>query len=100
MTKTSRVSRDWRLRTGRSRDHAAPSRQHSGPFGLQIGNPITPEDRRMRLPWWAILCVIAGSIPVMSLFDHFGKLALALPAIDASGIVVLAIVLRWKLRRH
>lgn len=54
----------------------------------------------MRLPWWGVLCVILGALPVLFLFDHFGKLALARPALASAAIVTIAIAMRWKLRRH
>jgi hypothetical protein len=34
------------------------------------------------------------------LFDHFGKLALARPALASAAMVTIAIAMRWKLRRH
>ena len=54
----------------------------------------------MRLPWWGVLCVIFGTILLALLFDHFGKLALARPSFISVAMVALAIVMRWKLRRH
>ena len=54
----------------------------------------------MRLPWWGVLCIIAGSLPLLFLFDHFGKLALARPTLYSAAMVSIAIAMRWKLRRH
>jgi hypothetical protein len=45
------------------------------------------------------LCVILGTLPVLFLFDHFGKLALARPTLSAA-IVTIAVAMRWQLRRH
>lgn len=61
---------------------------------------FTEEDRKMRLPWWGVLCVILGALALLILFDHFGKLSLARPAMTAAAMVIIAIALRWKLRRH
>jgi hypothetical protein len=54
----------------------------------------------MRLPWWGVLCIIAGGLPLMFLFDYFGKLALALPTLDSVAMVTIAIAIKWKLRLH
>ena len=54
----------------------------------------------MRLPWWGLLCIIAGGLPLIFLFDYFGKFALARPALDSIAMVTLAIAMRWKLRCH
>jgi hypothetical protein len=67
---------------------------------LQVDNVITAEDKKMRLPWWGVLCIIAGGLPLMLLFDHFGKLALARPTLYSGAMVGIAIAMRWQLRRH
>ena len=36
----------------------------------------------------------------MFLFDHFGRLDLARPTLAWVGIIAIAIVMRWQLRRH
>jgi hypothetical protein len=61
---------------------------------------ITAEDRKMRLPWWGILCVIFGALALLILFDHFGKLTLARPTMTSAAVVIIAIAMRWKLKRH
>ena len=61
---------------------------------------FTEEDRKMRLPWWGMLGIILGGLPVLILFDHFGKFNLARPTLTSAVIVVIAIALRWKLRGH
>lgn len=61
---------------------------------------ITAEDRKMRLPWWGILCVILGALALLILFDHFGKLTLARPTMTSAAVVIIAIAMRWKLKRH
>ena len=54
----------------------------------------------MRLPWWGVLCVIVGALGVLIFFDHFGQLALARPTMISAAMVVIAIAMRWKLKRH
>jgi hypothetical protein len=61
---------------------------------------FTEEDRKMRLPWWGVLGIILGGLPVLILFDHFGKFNLARPTLTSAAIVVIAIALRWKLKGH
>jgi hypothetical protein len=67
---------------------------------LQLDKVITAEDRKMRLPWWGVLCVILGGLPVLILFDYFGKFNLARPTLTSAVVVVVAIALRWKLKGH
>jgi hypothetical protein len=67
---------------------------------MRLNDGITPRDRQMRLPWWGVLCLIAGAVPVVFLFDHFGKQPLALPAMDSAGMIAIVIALRWQLRRQ
>lgn len=67
---------------------------------MSVNKVFTEEDRKMQLPWWGVLCVILGALPVLYLFDHFGKLALARPALASAAMVTIAIAMRWKLRRH
>jgi len=67
---------------------------------MPFGNPITAKDKQMRLPWWGVLCVIFGAMPLILLFHYFGKSALALPTLCSVAMVALAIVMRWRLRRH
>ncbi len=54
----------------------------------------------MRLPWWGVLCGIIGSTLGAWLFDHFGRLDLALPTLIGIGTLGFAIAIKWKLRRH
>jgi hypothetical protein len=61
---------------------------------------VTAEDRKMRLPWWGVLCVIFGAILLELIFAYFGRSNLARPSVISVAMVALAIVMRWKLRRH
>ncbi len=65
-----------------------------------LNKVINAEDRKMRLPWWGVLCVILGALAVLIFFDHFGRLALARPTMISAAMVVIAIVMRWRLKRH
>ena len=61
---------------------------------------ITAADRKMRLPWWGVLCVMFGTVFLALLFVFFGRFDLARPSLLSAAMVTLAIVMRWKLRRH
>lgn len=67
---------------------------------MPLDRVITAEDKQMRLPWWGVLCVIVGTILLALLFVYSGRFDLARPSLIATAMVVLAIVMRWKLRRH
>ncbi len=55
--------------------------------------------RQIRLPWWLLLGLGIGSLPMYWLFDHFGRFGLALPAVDSILVVAFTIAVKWKLRR-
>ena len=65
-----------------------------------LNKVITAEDRKTRLPWWGVLCVILGALAMLILFDHFGQLALARPTMISAAMLVVAIAMRWKLKRY
>ncbi len=69
-------------------------------MSLGRGKVITKEDRHMRLPWWGVLCVMIGSLPLYLLFEYFGRFDLARPTLISVAMVAIAIAMRWKLRRH
>jgi hypothetical protein len=56
--------------------------------------------KQMHLPWWGVVWVIVGAISFAALFDLLGRFDLARPTLYSMGAVVLAIAVRWKLRRH
>ena len=59
------------------------------------------QDKQLTLPWWGVSCVILGGMLGGLVFYHFGKLALARPTLYcAADLIVIAVVMRWKLRRH
>jgi|SRR5579862_811314 len=55
--------------------------------------------KKWRLPWWSVLCLIIGSLPIYLLFDRFGRLNSALPTLTCVVSLAFAIVLKWNLRR-
>jgi len=70
---------------------------------LQLANDIKNDAKaakKMRLPWWGVLCGIIGSTLSAWLFDHFGRLDLALPTLISIGTLGFAVALKWKLRRR
>jgi len=56
--------------------------------------------KKWRLPWWGVLCVIIGSMPMFLLFDRFGRLNMALPLLNSIAVLGLAIGVKWSLRRN
>jgi hypothetical protein len=56
--------------------------------------------KKLRLPWWAVLCLLVFGMPLPWLFDHFGKLDLMLPIWNSVAVLGLMFVLKWRLRRH
>jgi hypothetical protein len=61
---------------------------------------ITAEDRKMRLSWRGILCVMFGTLLLALPFVYFRRFDLARPSIMSALMVAIAIALRWKLRRY
>ena len=56
--------------------------------------------QRLRLPWWGVLLIMIGAVPSYWLFDHFGRLSLALPTLNCIAVLGFILVLKWKLRWH
>ena len=56
--------------------------------------------KKMRLPWWGVLCIIIVALPIYWLFDHFGRLNIALPILNVVAVLGFMFVLKWRLRRH
>ncbi len=69
------------------------------PIGKDIRADIKAA-KKIRLPWWGVLCLIVGSVPIYWLFDHFEKFDIALPTLVSIGLLGFVIVVKWKLRRH
>jgi hypothetical protein len=47
-----------------------------------------------------VFCIIVGGLPVIWLFDHFGKLNLFLPVFNCIAVLAFMLVLKWRLWRH
>jgi hypothetical protein len=67
---------------------------------MRLDKVITAEDKKMRLPWWGVLCIIFSSIALGLGFVHFGELALARPTLVSIAMVGIVIAMRWQLKRH
>ena len=72
---------------------------------MQIADDIKDDIKaarkmRLRLPWWGVLCAIIGGLPIVWLFDHFGKFNLFLPTFNCVAVLGLAIAVKWSLRRR
>jgi hypothetical protein len=55
--------------------------------------------QKLRLPWWGVLIWMALCLPVILIFDHFGRMNMALPTLNCGAVLGLLIFIRWKLRR-
>jgi hypothetical protein len=69
------------------------------PLANDIKNDIKAA-KKIRLPWWGVLCLIIGSLPIYWLFNHWGRLNVALPILNCVGMLGFAIAVKWNLRRH
>lgn len=56
--------------------------------------------QRMRLPWWGVLCWMAGCAIIVWPFYHAGRLDLARPVLYSIGMLSVVIAIKWKLRGH
>ena len=56
--------------------------------------------KKIWLPWRVLLPSIVGCILVFMLFDHYGKLNMALPVLNCAAVFGLLIYLKWTLRRQ
>jgi hypothetical protein len=56
--------------------------------------------KKLRMPGWAVVCVIIVSFTCAQLFEHFGKLDLVLPILNNIGVLGFMIVFKRKLWRH
>ena len=68
-------------------------------LGDDIRNDVKAA-KRMRLPWWAVLCLLIVGMPIPWLFDHFGRLNLMLPTWNSVAVLAFAVAVKWKVRRH
>ena len=56
--------------------------------------------RKIRLPWWALLCLGIGSFLAAWLFDHLRRFDLVLPTLNSVFVLGFVIAVKSKLRRH
>jgi hypothetical protein len=56
--------------------------------------------KKIRLPWWGLLCLGTVSLPIYWLFDHFGRLNMALPTLNCIVVLGFVIAVKRKLRWH
>jgi hypothetical protein len=56
--------------------------------------------KQWRLPWWGVLCWMITCGVILWLLDHLGRFDLGRPTLFGIGMLVAAIGIKWKLRRH
>jgi hypothetical protein len=56
--------------------------------------------KKMRLPWWALLCMMIGGGLGSWFFDSIGRDSMALPTMNCIMVFSFLVVLKWRLRRH
>jgi hypothetical protein len=61
---------------------------------------VTQEDKQMRLSWRGVLGVMLGTAALAFIFISLRRFDLARPTMVSIAMVGLAIVMRWKLRKH
>ena len=66
------------------------------PIIQDIKNDIK-DAKKVRLPWWALLCLAIGSLPIYWFFYHFGRFDLALPMLNCILVLGFLIALKRKL---
>ncbi len=70
---------------------------------MQLVNDIKSDIatlKKLRLPWWIILCTVIGGFLGAWFFDSIGHDSMELPTLDCIGVFGFVVVLKWKLRRH
>lgn len=56
--------------------------------------------KKLRLPWWGVLCWMAACALFVWLLDHFGKFDLARPVLYSIGMLAVTVAIKRKLRCH
>ena len=56
--------------------------------------------KKLRMPGWAVVCVIIVSFLCAQLFERFGRLNLVLPILNGIGVLGFIIAFKRKLWRH
>jgi hypothetical protein len=73
------------------------------PLAKDISNDIKSDikaAKKIRLPWWVLLCLGVSSFLMAWLFDHYGKVNLTLPAYNFVVVLGFVIAVKRNLRRH
>jgi hypothetical protein len=58
------------------------------------------EAKKIRLPWWGLLCVGISSLLLCWLFDHLGRLDLVVPTLISILALGFAVAVKRKLTRY
>jgi hypothetical protein len=61
---------------------------------------VTQEDKQIRLSWRGVLGVMFGTAALAFIFISLRRFDLARPSMVSVAMVGLALVMRWKLRKH
>jgi hypothetical protein len=56
--------------------------------------------KKIRLPWWGGLCLVALAFSTCLLFGQWGRLELVLPILNSIFVLGFVVVLKWKMRAH
>ena len=70
---------------------------------MSLANNVRSDIRaakKLRLPWWGVLCLIIGSFLCAWLFDAFGNLALVVPILNSILVIAFMLALKRKLWRY
>jgi hypothetical protein len=70
---------------------------------MQIANDIKNDikaAKKIRLPWWCVLCWMASCALIVWPLVRFGRFDLALPILNSIAVVGFTIALKRKLGRH
>jgi hypothetical protein len=55
--------------------------------------------QKVRLPWWVVLGLVIGSMPIYLLFDRAGISTLGFPTLVSVIVVVFAVIVKWNLKQ-
>jgi hypothetical protein len=70
---------------------------------MSIANAVRDElkaAKKLRMPGWAVVCVIIVAFLCHQLFKHVGRLDLGLPILNSIGVLGFIIALKRRLWRH
>jgi hypothetical protein len=67
---------------------------------MLLRQEIVKGTKRPTLSWKGVLAVIGGSLVVGLLFLYFGRFDLARPVLVSLSMIVVAVAIKWELRRR